>query len=285
MKFLQSQRGLFLVGFILLLLVNGVVLGGVGVNRSGDPEAQVILTERELELPYRLEKENSGLSLSLDWRVIGDDDSSNSYSNWNVPVWFDTAKLKELNVALPPTDVLDNYDRNKKMPSEKEVFIVLELNSPLFAKVISSLEAELEKERNQFALEGQDRDQVIRAEKRIADEHRSGTRLFAIDAGLDAVKLRQQYRDRKKYILTKGIIKYRWNYSDDDRKKRELRGYICRLSCGKIHVPLKYRLALEQVLGGEISRKEDGVAPRFQVELAYGSRFEPWVVAVQKTIN
>ncbi|MCK4503745.1 MAG: DUF4824 family protein [Desulfuromonadales bacterium] len=283
MKFLQSQRGLFVLGFLLLLVINGVVLGGVAVNRSGSPEAQVILTERELELPYRLDKENSGLSLHLDWRVVGDEDDSNFYGRWNQPVWFDAAKLKELGFVLPATEDLDDYASKRKSASEKEVFIVLEVNSPFFAKVISALETELEKERSRYALDGQDRDRVIKAEKRIQDEQRSGSRLFAVDAGLDAEQLRHHYGDRSRYVLTYGIVKHRWDYSGDDRKKKELRGYITKLSNGNIHVPRKFRLELEQLLAGKISRNNNDEEPRFQIELAYGSRFEPWVVAVQKT--
>ena len=284
MKISQLQRRLFISGILLLLVVNGVVLGGVAANRAGEPEAQIVFTERELELPYRLEKENSGLSLRLDWRVVGDD-SNNSYASWNAPVWFDAAKLQELGFVLPAIADVDVYGRSRSLPAEKEVYIVLEPNSPLFAKVIGSLELELEKERSRFALEGQDRDRVIRAEKKIADEHRSGTRLFAIDAGLDAEQLRQRYSDRSRYVLTKGIVKYRRIYNDDDLKKKKIRGYITRLSNGSIHVSRTHRLQLKKILAGEISRSDSGDAPRFQIEVAYGSRLEPWVVAVQKITN
>ena len=284
MKIFNSQRGLFLFGLILLLAINGVVLGGIAVNRSGTPEAQVVLTERELELPYQLEKEDSGLAFRLDWRVVGDGDSGGYYASWDVPVWFDEAKLQQLGFVLPVIDESDDYDRSRRSSSEKEVFIVLEVDSPLFAKVITGLEGKLARERSRYALDGTDRDRVIKAEKRIQEEQRSGSRLFAIDAGLDAVQLRQLYSDRAKYIITKGVVNHRWNYGVDNKKK-ESRGYIVKLSNNSIHVSRKYRLELDTIVAGKFSRNGSGKAPRFQVELAYGSRLEPWIVAVQNILN
>ncbi len=52
----------------LLVIVNIVVLAGVGRNRSGAPDAVLELTERELPMSYRgsEDKENTGMSLRLD---------------------------------------------------------------------------------------------------------------------------------------------------------------------------------------------------------------------------
>jgi hypothetical protein len=69
MKILSSSRTLFALGFILLVATNLVVLAGVLLNRSAEPEALMTLTERELPLPFRLHKENSGLALRIAWRA------------------------------------------------------------------------------------------------------------------------------------------------------------------------------------------------------------------------
>ena len=51
MKMLLSARGLFTLGFVIFLTTNIIVLSGVASNRAENPEAQIILTERELTLP------------------------------------------------------------------------------------------------------------------------------------------------------------------------------------------------------------------------------------------
>ncbi|MDX2494371.1 MAG: DUF4824 family protein, partial [Desulfuromusa sp.] len=101
MKSIFSSRGLFLLGLLLLLLTNVAILAGVAANRSGNPETQVVLTEREVQIPYRSQKENSGLALHLNWRVGGVGDGGGFSSRWNSPPWFDIAKLKELGFLLP----------------------------------------------------------------------------------------------------------------------------------------------------------------------------------------
>ncbi len=53
MKMLLSSRGLFTLGFVILLATNIIVFSGVASNRSGNLEAQIILSERELTLPSR----------------------------------------------------------------------------------------------------------------------------------------------------------------------------------------------------------------------------------------
>jgi hypothetical protein len=71
MKILLSSRALFLLGFFMIVATNIVVLSGVASNRSGNPESEVILTERELQLPYKIHEENSGLTLSTSIHKFG----------------------------------------------------------------------------------------------------------------------------------------------------------------------------------------------------------------------
>ena len=82
MKKFLSSRGLFVSGFILLVLINIIVLSGVAYNRSGDPAALIWLTERELKMSYRSYEENSGLSLCLDWRTLDKNEEYRGYSSF-----------------------------------------------------------------------------------------------------------------------------------------------------------------------------------------------------------
>ncbi|HPU80578.1 DUF4824 family protein, partial [Accumulibacter sp.] len=53
-------------GAALILLTNIVALSGVIINRTGEPESRLMLSARELSLPYRgyRQAENSGLALT-----------------------------------------------------------------------------------------------------------------------------------------------------------------------------------------------------------------------------
>ena len=83
MKKRIPSSGLFLLAWMLVAAVNGAVLSGVAYNRSGPPEARIVLSERELPLAYRRHEENSGLALRLAWRTIGEDDDR--YGRRSIP--------------------------------------------------------------------------------------------------------------------------------------------------------------------------------------------------------
>ena len=91
----------------------------------------------------------------------------------------------------------------------------------------------LEKEEGLFKSNSGDktlRDNFTSAEKRLKRERITGSRLFAIDAGLDPKKLREKYGDRTRFIITKGLVKARYNYKN---KRKEVFGYIIKLSIKK----------------------------------------------------
>lgn len=281
MKILLSSRVLFAMGFVILIVTNIVVLSGVASNRFGTPETQITITERELQLPYRVYEENSGLTLRLAWRALGQDGDYNSYNNWRSPVWFSAEKLEELGFNI------DNYLRSKndvsfyRQPIPKEVFIVLENNGEPYREAVKRAEIALEKEKDLFKLNSGDkrlRDNFERAEKRLKRERIIASRLFAIDAGLNPQKLREKYHDRTRFIITKGLVKPRYNYN---KKRKEVFGYITKLSIESIHVPLKHRKIFDAILVQDKSERNEFRLPRYEVELAYGSRFEPWIVSVQ----
>ena len=96
MPFAMKRRNLrtMLAGIGLIILTNAVVLAGVAYNRSGEPETRIILTERELNLPYRYggSKENSGIALRVNFRVDGT--SSDKYRYYgNDARWLSKEKL------------------------------------------------------------------------------------------------------------------------------------------------------------------------------------------------
>jgi hypothetical protein len=282
MKKLLSSRRLFSLGFLILVATNIVVLSGVVSNKSGEPEAQIILTERELQLPYQVHEENSGLALRLTWRALGKVEDYSTYSDWRTPAWLSAEELEALGFNI--NNYLSSVGNTTfyKQPIPKEVFIVLEIDGAPYREAVKRATVALQTEKSSFKLNPGDkrlRDNFERAEKRLKREHNEASRLFAIDAGLDASELRDQYGDKNRFLITKGLIEARYYH---DKNKKKIFGYISRLSVASIHVPLKHRLIFDSIITQEKSKRNDFKKPRFEVKLAYGSRLEPWIVSVNK---
>src|SRR5262249_7534266 len=98
-----TSKHTFAVGAVLVALTNAVALGGAAWNRSGE-ESRLRLTQRELVRPYIWygNRENSGMSLELTWRALGDLTPSDPYLSWNfaatrgAPAWLDRVRIDAL---------------------------------------------------------------------------------------------------------------------------------------------------------------------------------------------
>jgi hypothetical protein len=81
----------------LVILVNALVLAGVARNRSGTPEARVVLTERECPVVRMVEDdEDTGLSLRLTWTAPGE--------GWPPPVAPDVLRSLGFDVSMDRND-------------------------------------------------------------------------------------------------------------------------------------------------------------------------------------
>ena len=281
MKLGLSSRGLFGIGFAILVATNTVVLSGVASNRSGEPESQITLTERELPPPYQVHKENSGLALRLTWRALGRTDGYKRSSNWRAPAWLGPEKLKALGFPLNDDFDAGNGSALYKKPLPKEVFIVLENAGMHYREAVKRAEQALERVEKPFRLKPDDqtlRNQYEEAANALKLERSTKTRLFAVDAGLDAKKLRAKYGDRTRFIITKGLVKPGIQQHKD---KTEVFGYISKLSVATINVPLKQRQLFDFIRTQNDSQDSDLRRPRYEVKLIYGRRLEPWILSVR----
>lgn len=284
MKIQLSSRRLFTFGFVLLVATNSIVLSGVASNRSGEPESQIILTERELRLPYQNRKEDSGMALQLTWRVLNMDEKYDSFSG-TTPAWFNSEKLVELGFKIDDFLNRSGDKKRDKEPIPQEVFIVLEKEGAPYREVVKRAEAALKREESLLQLHPEDkefREKFKNAEKRLERERMSESRLFAIDAGLDPYALREKYRDRTRFIIAKGSVRPNyWN-----TKEREIFGHISELSVSAVHVPLEHRRTFDDIVPEDKTKgRRDFTSPRFEVKLVYGSRFEPWIASVEPVKN
>jgi hypothetical protein len=280
-----SRKSTLIAGTVLILAVNAAVLGGAAYNRSGTPDSLLRLSSRELELPYGHwggKEENSGMAFALRWRVPSVD--ANYSDGWgrgswearNSPAWLDEAKLEELgfDVAwLKTSAVLEMPYYARRVTKEKEVLLVLELDGPTFRQAIEQARQQVVHQEALYAAHPDDKkleQQAKSAKERLTQEERLNSRLFLVDAGLDEEKLRARYPDRTRHAIAQGRIQpFRI-------EKGRLSGHLLDLSVSRITVPLAFRPAFER------TRQKGPDNPTLEIELAYGKRLEPWIMAVSE---
>jgi hypothetical protein len=266
-----SPRYTLAAGAGLILAVNVFALAGVAYNRSGEPESTLRLTERELRRPYQswgFDRENSGLTLSLQWRVRTEGAEKERYypfmDYYGDPVWLTPAKLAELGVDVSePLDTERGKRRYQKLPS-REVLLVLELDG-------ENHRAALELARARAA-----REATAAAAKQLQNEEQAASRLFVVDAGRETRALRARYPDRTRYAIVQGRIQPRLS---GEGKQARLRGYIEGLSIDHVNVPLELRPVFE---GLAVEYGLETPSRRFEATVAHGRRLEPWLAGARK---
>ncbi len=276
----------FAAGALLILLANAVALTGVYLNRSGEPEARVTLSQRELAMPWGgvRTQENSGLALGLNWRVNAANageyyDGGFGYSG-GTPDWLDEPRMKALgfNVATVAEDPAGRRRFERQL--QREVLLVLELDGPGRQQALERSRqnaARHEAARLANADSKEFADKAKRAQDRLKNEENVHSRLFAIDAGLDRTALRTTYPDRSRYLILKAMVRPRLETSDG---KTLVTGYVSELAVKQINVPHAMRPTLEPALRTP-QRMPVGASLQFEATLAVGQRLEPWLESVR----
>jgi hypothetical protein len=271
-------------GTVLILVTNAVALLGVAYNR-GEAESTLTLTQRELHLPYSwgFKNENSGITLELQWRTLAEEREDinglrRGYSGFgSTPDWLDKAKLTALGFDVSkPEDTPQGRTHYDKLLS-KEVLLVLELDGPAYHTAQARMQQHMQKEAalldaNPGKKEFEER--AKNAKRTLYQEERINSRLFVIDAGLDAAGLRAGYPDRNHYAIVRGQIQPRLV---EIKRKPKLIAYISSVSITQVNVPAFYRRIFEPLLESARTNQYDAVVTPYQVSVAFGKRLEPWI--------
>lgn len=271
-------------GTVLILVTNAVALLGVAYNR-GEAESTLQLTQRELHLPYSwgFKNENSGIALELQWRSLAEEREDlyglrAGYSGFGrEPDWLDKAKLTALGFDVSkPEDTPQGRMHYDKLLS-KEVLLVLELDGPAYRTALVRMQQHRQKEAalldaNPGKKEFEER--VKSAKRTLYQEERINSRLFVIDAGLDAAGLRAKYPDHNRYAIVRGQIQARLV---EIKRKPKLIAYISSVSITQVNVPALYRRIFEPLLESARANQYDAVVTPYQVSVAFGKRLEPWI--------
>ena len=279
-----SRRHTLIAGLALIALTNAIALGGVAYNRSGEPESVLKLTQRELWQPhgYGLDREEGGLQLSVRWRVLTADPAMAFYADHQgTPEWLDEAKLASLgfDVSQPPAARRASWRYDRQLP--KEALVVLELDGPARQKALERARERAAKEAAKGAETGKTGPGTPAQEAAVflKNEETANSRLFAVDAGPDAQALRAKYSDRTRYAIVQGKVR---PYHQSGRgKEARWTGYIEVIENARVNVPLEFRKAVESAPRSiPMAGPTDG-GPGFEVRVAFGKRFEPWIVAAE----
>jgi hypothetical protein len=256
---------------MLVLLANAWALVGVARNRAGEPEAEIVLTERELPLLTGENPEGKALAFGLSWRrpALTEDDE--------LP-WLDERKLQEIGfdarVPLSSAEAAEYYQRQ----APRSVYVVLEYEGPSWDDTLARLRRRLDaiRERSPAAPE------MKAEEDRLAMVEGSGSRLIPIDAGTDPAALRSKHPDRLRTILLPGVVRVTtWFRLTGTERKRSpgpvATGRMERLLVDRLSVPAGLRDALDTLPPVSM----EGAGPRYEVTLRIGRKLEPWIAGIR----
>jgi hypothetical protein len=287
---MRKIRGTILAG-ALVLVANAVALTGVLYNRSGEPEAILVLTERELPL-QSLHRESTGVSLRLEWGTLtadGPEEERRRFIPGRRAEWFDQEKLEALgfdcSVDLDHPDAEAFY--RKALPME--TYVVLEYGGLAWREHISRLEDRAVSEAQEEEREVEGHPGEATETVRLA-EH-TDSRLFAVDVGNDPLQLRERYPDRSRLLVARAAVDLvflrDWEDETESWRNPRLGGAIRHLTAGEIHVPAGISAPLSNLPKRAAGTPpppgawvEEG-PPRYEVTLHYGKRLEPWVESVR----
>lgn len=283
MKLRWSSRTALLSAIAVIAVANAIALGGAAYNRSGEPESTLELTERELQILRWSwpDNENSSIDLHLSVRTRHLYSIDMQYEQWRGD-WLTQQQLRELgfDTALA-VDTDEALARRRRDPS-KEVFLALEYDGPAYQEALEQRRRAVERAKDLVARNPDDErfeHQLASAREMLAYEEESESRLFAVDASLDAQVLRERYPDRARYAVVRGRV---WTHVIGEPGQRRIAAAPPDVSIETIRVPYPYRVFAESMRSEQgDSYYRRGQPPRFAATVNFGRRLEPWIAKME----
>ncbi len=261
------------MGLTILIATNIMILSGVAYNRMGQATTQLTLTERELPLPYKtgIKKENSAISLAIQWRVpskVGD--SYYPYQSKRITITHQD--LAELGFKV--NDIQENY-----WLESKELYWALEYDGAMHKAEIAKAMEKYQKA--SLAFQTQPSDSNSRKKKQqelsLAREKTSNSRLFFIELSADYQYLATKYSDKQNFLIIKGLAKPYYNRTDKNYSLS-----LKNMSVSQIMMPVAYNQVLSDLKN---LNRQEVTLPRYAVNINWGQRLEPWVVNAKRLID
>lgn len=250
----MTRKGLW-IGIAVVVASNLWALGLAAVNRQGEPDAVLQLTEREVPLVPG-GPENSAVSLRLAWT---------GPTTARGAGWFDQAKLAALgfDCSLPVTR--DNAKRYSGRPARR-VYAALEYEGPAWQRDAASLAPDVD----------------------VMSVH-GVSHLMLADLDLDAARLRARYPDRTRVAIVRAVVALTV-VSEPGREPR-LRGRVLEVLASELNLPRDLRHGIEPLVARTGTAREEALPgakaeprpPRYVATIRWGRHFEPWVESIRLT--
>jgi hypothetical protein len=243
------KRVLVLGAAGLVVITYLLAMMAVRHNRAEALGGSAELTERELSLPP-ITGDSTAIALMLRWQVDGADrDHDRS------PAWLTPQRLTEFGLDCHVDATSADAHGHYSAVSAKAVFVVLEYQG--------------------------DKGKVATVD---ADD---STQLMVVDADRDPRKLRAQYPDAARFVITRGLVRpILLNRADPDgakQSKAQLRGRIERIVPDLVFVPKPYAAELLGMRQRDHrTRGRQDRAPRFAAVVCWGTNFEPWLKSIRR---
>jgi hypothetical protein len=114
--------------------------------------------------------------------------------------------------------------------------------------------------------------------------------LWALDVGLDPVRLRERYPDVRRFLIIPCLVRVAWESKLNPERGREPRGgyprgVIVQALVSEIAVPPSERPVFAGLSPSDESLGRGGAAslqPRYAAVVNYGKNYEPWVTRCRR---
>jgi hypothetical protein len=281
----------------LVVVTNLAILSAAGWNRRGEPEAELSLTERELAMPAARQDEGSGLGLSLvmTHETPGVVRRTARWKRYELPSvdygWLGRSKLLELGFTLDIDPTLPDAAEHYSDAMPRRAYVVVEYDGAAWKRWISDREQQVLKLHREVEEGIAEPSSLADAEALLAVDRTMRSRLFPVDAGIDADALQHRYPDRRRHAVLAGLL--RPKVVQPENGAATLSGDVLGLVVKQVHVSRNLRRHLEAFLPEEtweeIEARERRWAesgwpsptqPRYRATLAVGRRHEPWLANV-----
>ncbi|MCU0231510.1 MAG: DUF4824 family protein [Acidobacteria bacterium] len=283
----MTRRAALWAGLAVILAVSGGTLLGVLWNRTGTPDAVLVLEERELIL-LPAERENSGRAMTF--MIDGERAEWLSAS----PPWLDGAKLAALGFDTSVDAEADDAERHYRAQPRRQVFVALELGGDAFRKYFTAFEERLRKEAAGTGGKPPTPERLAEIERELATAPESASRLTLIDADRDREALRARHPDRSKVAILRAVARIGWDRPEvtgtgEPPKSALIEGRIGELQPATLTVPPRLHAALEALPLEESGPQLLGADPiallgrpsRYRVHVAFGRSLEPWIESIE----
>ena len=241
------------------------------LNRRGEPDAVLVLTERELRLPAR-QAENTALTLSL---VFEPPRPARQESR--APGWFDRAKLEAVGFDCSRPVATEHAEYYRTRPP-RAAYAALEYEGALWRKQLGQPPHAPQMPASITVPESAVQSGVVRATPRdpLLESH-----LVPIDVDRDPAALRARHPDTRAVAIVEATVALQ--YVGNAGQPPFLMGRVTSVLPPDIHVPREWRDVLEglQSDAGPGTWPPPQHEPRFRATIAWGRRLEPWITNIE----